>query len=168
MDIPVIEPIEVEKETKPETSKKSYDVEEILKIAKSPVVSIPNEKKSLDDEYLSVKPLDKVNDGETLDTEFDEQEIVEEMITRLTKRLEAIKERQSKYEDEKRKLQEDEDFVNDLIESSNAKKDELDRFEKELDNKEKELDEKKRELDKKINDVLPFANAIMKAEKEEA
>lgn len=168
MDIPVVEPIEVEKETKPETSKKSYDVEEILKIAKSPVVSIPNEKKSLDDEYLSVKPLDRIQDGETLDAEFDEQEIVEEMINRLTKRLEAIKERQSKYEDEERKLQEDEDFVNDLIESSNAKKEELDRFEKELDNKEKELDEKKRELDKKINDVLPFANAIMKAEKEEA
>lgn len=168
MNIPVIEPIEVEKEAKPEVSKKSYDVEEILKIAKSPVVSIPNEKKSLDDEYLSVKPLDRIQDGETLDAEFDEQEIVEEMINRLTKRLEAIKERQSKYEDEERKLQEDEDFVNDLIESSNAKKEELDRFEKELDNKEKELDEKKRELDKKINDVLPFANAIMKAEKEEA
>ena len=168
MDIPVVEPIEVEKETKPETSKKSYDVEEILKIAKSPVVSIPNEKKNLDDEYLSVKPLDRIQDGETLNAEFDEQEIVEEMINRLTKRLEAIKERQSKYEDEERKLQEDEYFVNDLIESSNAKKEELDRFEKELDNKEKELDEKKRELDKKINDVLPFANAIMKAEKEEA
>lgn len=168
MDIPVVEPIEVEKEAKPEVSKKSYDVEEILKIAKSPVVSIPNEKKNLDDEYLSVKPLDRIQDGETLDAELDEQEIVEEMINRLTKRLEAIKERQSKYEDEERKLQEDEDFVNDLIESSNAKKEELDRFEKELDNKEKELNEKKRELDKKINDVLPFANAIMKAEKEEA
>lgn len=168
MDIPQVKPIEIDEEKKTDSSKKTYDVEEILKIAKSPVISMPEVTKETGEEYLSVKPLDKVQENEMLDNEFDEQEIVEEMINRLTKRLQAIKDRQNKYDDEKRKLQEDEDFVNDLIESSNAKKEELDNFEKELDVKEKELDKKKKELDKKINDVLPFADAIMKSDNEEA
>ena len=38
------------------------------------------------------------------------------------------------------------------------------KFENELNEKEEELKRKKKELDKKINDVLPFADAIMKTE----
>ena len=90
------------------------------------------------------------------------------MIKRLTKRLSLINERQEKYYEEKRKLQEDESFVNDLIESSNRKRKELDDLEEELNNKEEEIKEKQKELDKKINDVMPFANAIMKTNDEEA
>ena len=96
------------------------------------------------------------------------EEIVKEMISRLNNRLSIIKERQKKYDNEKKKIEDDEKFVNDLIETSNVKKEELDKFEKELDDKEEELARKKKELDKKINDVLPFANAIMKSENEEA
>ena len=45
-----------------------------------------------------------------------------------------------------------------------VRKEELDKFESELDAKEKELDERQKELDKKINDVMPFANAVLKSE----
>ena len=86
------------------------------------------------------------------------------MINRFTKRLDQIDQRKAKYEEETNKLKEDEAFVNDLIKSSKQKKEELDAFEKELDEKEKELDEKQKELDKKINDIMPFANAVLKSE----
>lgn len=164
MDIPPIAPIEIVEEKNVDDIKKPYDVEEILKIAKSPVVTMPVPEKK--NEYLSVSPIVSMEESDTFDSEFDEKEIVEEMIARLTKRLASINERQEKYNEEKRKLEDDENFVNDLISSSNAKKEELDKFEEELNNKEKEIEEKQRDLDKKINDVLPFADAIMKSEKE--
>lgn len=167
MGIPPIAPIEIVEDKKEEV-KKTYDVEEILKIAKSPVVTMPVEEKKSENEYLSVTPITTKEENDTFDSEFDEKEIVEEMIARLTKRLEAINERQEKYEEEKRKLEDDESFVNDLINSSNTKREELDRFEEELNNKEKEIEEKQRELDKKINDVMPFADAVMKSSSEEA
>lgn len=160
-----IAPIEVKEEEK-ETPKRPYDVEEILKIAKSPVVSVPLEKEETDDGYVNVEPINKEDEKDTFDAEFNEREIVEEMIRRLTKRLEEIDERKSKYDEEKAKLEEDEAFVNDLIESSKVKKDELDKFEQELNDKEKELDEKQSDLDKKINDIMPFANAVLNSEKE--
>ncbi len=168
MDIPSIAPIEITDKNKEEEVKKTYDVEEILKIAKSPVASLPIEEKKNDSDYLSVAPISVKEESDVIDSEFDEKEIVEEMIARLSKRLDLINERQKKYEEEKQKLEEDESFVNDLINSSNAKKEELDKFEEELNNKEKEIEEKQKELDKKINDVLPFADAIMKTEHEEA
>ena len=160
-----IAPIEVKEEEK-ETPKRPYDVEEILKIAKSPVVSVPLEKEEKDDGYVNVEPINKEDEKDTFDAEFNEREIVEEMIRRLTKRLEEIDERKSKYDEEKAKLEEDKAFVNDLIESSKVKKDELDKFEQELNDKEKELDEKQSDLDKKINDIMPFANAVLNSEKE--
>lgn len=161
LDIPPIKPIEINEEPLRE-AKRQYDVEEILKIAKSPIVSGNS---NLDNGmYKSVEPIKKEEDKDSLISEFDEKEIVEEMILRLTKRLESITERQKKYNEEKEKLESDEAFINDLINSSNAKKEELDNFESELNNKEKELNEKQKELDKKINDVLPFANAIMNQE----
>ena len=89
------------------------------------------------------------------------------MIKRLTKRLEAINERQAAYDEEKSKIEDDEVFVNNLIENSNNKKLELDKFEEDLNNKEKEIKQKQEDLNKKLNDVLPFANAIMKEEKKE-
>ncbi len=151
-----------------EPAKRPYDVEEILKIAKSPIVTIPEVKKedtvSEKDEYVPISPIIEEKETETMESEFNEKEIVEEMIRRLTNRLNDINERTSKYEDEKKKMEEDEAFVNDLIKSSNDKKEELDRFESELDEKEKELDERQKELDKKINDVMPFANAVLKSE----
>ena len=172
-DIPTIPEINNAKpvtpvEIKEEPSKRPYDVEEILKIAKSPIVSMPEMKKeepiSTKDEYVPVSPITEEKETETMESEFNEKEIVEEMIRRLTNRLNDINERTSKYESEKEKLEEDEAFVNDLIKSSNEKKEELDKFESELDEKEKELDERQKELDKKINDVMPFANAVLKSE----
>lgn len=163
-DVKPVTPVEI----KEESSKRPYDVEEILKIAKSPIVSIPEIKKeepiSAKDEYVLVSPITEEKETETMESEFNEKEIVEEMIRRLTNRLNDINERTSKYESEKEKLEEDESFVNDLIKSSNDKKEELDKFESELDAKEKELDERQKELDKKINDVMPFANAVLKSE----
>ena len=151
-----------------ELTKRPYDVEEILKIAKSPIVTIPEVKKedtvSEKNEYVPISPIIEEKETETMESEFNEKEIVEEMIRRLTNRLNDINERTSKYENEKKKMEEDEAFVNDLIKSSNDKKEELDRFESELDEKEKELDERQKELDKKINDVMPFANAVLKSE----
>ena len=163
-DVKPVTPVEI----KEEPSKRPYDVEEILKIAKSPIVSMPEMKKeepiSTKDEYVLVSPITEEKETETMESEFNEKEIVEEMIRRLTNRLNDINERTSKYESEKEKLEEDESFVNDLIKSSNDKKEELDKFESELDAKEKELDERQKELDKKINDVMPFANAVLKTE----
>lgn len=163
-DVKPVTPVEI----KEEPSKRPYDVEEILKIAKSPIVSMPEMKKeepiSTKDEYVLVSPITEEKETETMESEFNEKEIVEEMIRRLTNRLNDINERTSKYESEKEKLEEDESFVNDLIRSSNDKKEELDKFESELDAKEKELDERQKELDKKINDVMPFANAVLKSE----
>ena len=177
LEIPTIPEVEdilpTKKETVEETkneevSKRPYDVEEILKIAKSPIVSMPEMKKeepiSTKDEYVPVSPITQEKETETMESEFNEKEIVEEMIRRLTNRLNDINERTSKYESEKEKLEEDESFVNDLIKSSNDKKEELDKFESELDAKEKELNERQKELDKKINDVMPFANAVLKSE----
>lgn len=169
MEVKPIAPIEIkeEKEVPKETPKRSYDVEEILKIAKSPIVAVPEKVDSVkNNSYVNVAPIVNEKEQETMDAEYNEREVVEEMIRRLTNRLEAIDERREKYEEEKGKLEEDEAFVNDLIESSKTKKDELDKFEQELDDKEKELDEKQKELDKKINDVMPFATAVLNTEKE--
>lgn len=168
-DVMPVTPVEMKEDKKSEEpSKRPYDVEEILKIAKSPIVSMPEIKKeepiSTKDEYVPVSPITEEKETETMESEFNEKEIVEEMIRRLTNRLNDINERTSKYESEKEKLEEDESFVNDLIKSSNEKKEELDKFESELDEKEKELNERQKELDKKINDVMPFANAVLKSE----
>ena len=168
MEIPSIAPIEIKEEPVTGQTKKLYDVEEILKIAKSPIVSIPKEEVKETNDYLTVDFIKPEEEKEIFNSEFDEKEIVEEMINRLTKRLQAINERQEKYNAEKNKLEEDEAFVNDLIESANNKKEELDRFEKELDEKEIEIKEKQKDLDRKLNDVLPFANAIMKEDNKEA
>lgn len=168
MDIPSIAPIEIVEQPVTEQTRKLYDVDEILKIAKSPIVTMPQNEKNSSSDYLSVDLIKKEEEKELFNAEFDEKEIVEEMISRLTKRLQAINERQEMYDEEKNKLEEDEAFVNDLIESANNKRLELDKFEKELDAKEKEIEEKQKELDKKLNDVLPFANAIMKDDKKEA
>lgn len=168
LDVDKVEPIVISEdkyEKKSNEVKKPYDVEEILKIAKSPIVTMNNDKK---EDFVSVSPIKDEVTSELSDSEFDEEEIVKEMISRLNNRLSIIKERQKKYDNEKKKIEDDEKFVNDLIETSNVKKEELDKFEKELDDKEEELARKKKELDKKINDVLPFANAIMKSENEEA
>lgn len=146
-------------------TKKPYDVEEILKIAKSPIVTMDSDKK---EEFANVSPIKNEDSSDLSESEFDEEEIVKEMISRLNNRLSIIKERQKKYDSEKQKLEEDEKFVNDLIETSNEKREQLDKFENELNEKEEELKRKKKELDKKINDVLPFADAIMKTENQEA
>lgn len=159
-------PVEVKDEAKEliVPSKHNYDVDEILKIAKSPVVSDENIKDEKENKYVRVKRIKQEKENETEVTEYNEREIVEEMISRLTRRLKAIDERKEKYEAEKAKVEEDENFVNDLIISSDEKNRELNEFEIELNNKEKELDKKQKELDKRINDVMPFANAVLKQE----
>lgn len=171
MPVSPVAPIEIAEDSKPEkveVPKKSYDVEEILKIAKSPVVSIKTpEPDNESNDYVSVSKIREEAEYEPLDGDVNEREIVEEMIKRLTKRLETIDARQAKYDEEKAQLEADEAFVNDLIESSDSKRDELDKFEAELNEKERELADKKKELDKRLNDVLPFANAVLKSENEE-
>lgn len=171
MNVEPISPIEVAEEpvdeTSKETFKKPYDVEEILKIAKSPIVAVPEVKETIEkDNYVNVEPIINEKETDTMEAEYSERDIVEEMIRRLTKRLEEIDERRESYKEEKTKLEEDEEFVNDLIESSNAKREDLDKFEQELNDKEEELNNKQKELEKKINDVMPFANAVLNSEKE--
>lgn len=171
MNVEPISPIEFTEEQVNETSKeafkKPYDVEEILKIAKSPIVAVPEVKETIEkDDYVNVEPIINEKETDTMEAEYSERDIVEEMIRRLTKRLEQIDERRESYKEEKTKLEEDEAFVNDLIESSNAKREDLDKFEQELNDKEEELNNKQKELEKKINDVMPFANAVLNSEKE--
>ena len=174
VEITPVAPIEVvasepeEIETKlSEEPKHEYGVDEILKIAKSPILEMPEKvEKKNDDSYISIEPITIEKESDTMDTEYDEVEIVNEMIRRLQERLVKINERKEKYESENEKLEEDEAFVNDLIESSKLKKEELDRFEEELNAKEEELNKKQKELDKKISDVMPFAKAVLNTEKE--
>lgn len=144
-------------------AKKKYDIEEILKIAKSPVAAIDN---NYEEKVIEPVLTESVKEPETFEIEFNEREIVEEMIRRFTKRLEEIDHRQEKYDEGNKLLEEDEAFVNDLINSAEEKKSELDSFEDELNAKEEELNRKEEELEKKINNVLPFANAVLENEKE--
>ena len=171
MNVEPISPIEFTEEQvnemPKEVTKKPYDVEEILKIAKSPIVAMPEIKETIKkDDYVNVEPIINEKETDTMEAEYSERDIIEEMIRRLTKRLEEIDERKESYKEEKAKLEEDEAFVNDLIESSNTKREDLDKFEQELNDKEEELNNKQKELEKKINDVMPFANAVLNSEKE--
>ena len=168
--LPSIKKKEEAKEKKEETvsAKKSYDVEEILKIAKSPVVAdiptLKEEKKEETQTYDSVKPISIENDVKD-DVTFDEKQIVEEMIRRLSSRLKEIDSRETKCKEEEEAVSEDEAFVNDLIDSADKKKVELDEFEKSLDDKEAELKEKEKELKSKIDSIMPFANAVLENDK---
>lgn len=146
-----------------DSTKKLYDVEEILKIAKSPVVSMPEEVKEKD--FIGVKHNNDREDLETLNNVFNEKEIVEEMIKRLQNRLDVINQKETRLIEEKTQLEEDENFVNDLIVSSNDKKQELDKFENSLNSKEEELKNKEKDLNEKINNIMPFANAVLNADK---
>lgn len=161
MNIEPIAPIEV-KEEKIESNDKpkySYDVEEILKIAKSPVASIGQDSlgKKLD-------VSDKKNNLSGIEIEFNEHEVVEEMIRRLSNRLKDIDNRQANLDEAKIKNESDEKFVNDLIKNAESKNKELNEFEKSLDEKEKELNDKQKELEEKIRNVMPFANAVLNTE----
>lgn len=167
--LPSIKKKEEAKEKKEDnvSAKKSYDVEEILKIAKSPVVAdVPEvkEEKKETKLYDSVKPISIVNDVKD-DVTFDEKQIVEEMIRRLSNRLKEIDSRETKCKEEEEAVSEDEAFVNDLIDSADKKKVELDEFEKSLDDKEAELKEKEKELKSKIDSIMPFANAVLENDK---
>ena len=176
MEYTPIKPIEVtenpkeeapREEVKVDIPKHSYNVDEILKIAKSPILDMPSVKKEEvkeQDSYVNVNKIEIKNEDSIIESEYDEEEIVREMINRLTNRLNLIRERKKSYEDSKNKLEEDERFVNDLIESSKTKKQELDRFEQELNEKEEYLNNKQKELDKKINDIMPFANKVLESE----
>ena len=170
LDIPEVKLEEPEIKEEPTTPiapvTQQYDVEEILKRAKSPIVSIPNEPKK-EELYEKVEKLEKVQETELDNTEFNEKEIVMEMIRRLNNRLDEINAREEEYNEAKKKLDDDENFVNDLIESSNNKKKDLDAFEQELNDKEKELENKEKDLEKKLNDILPFANAVMKNDRKD-
>lgn len=161
MDIEPIAPIEVkeEKSLVSEKPKHSYDVEEILKIAKSPVVSI-----SQDNLNKKEDAVDKRSSLSSIEAEFNEHEVVEEMIRRLSNRLKDIDNRQANLDEAKVKNESDEKFVNDLIKNAEAKNEELNEFEKSLNEKEKELDEKQKELEEKIRNVMPFANAVLNTE----
>lgn len=161
MDIEPIAPIEVkeEKSLVSEKPKHSYDVEEILKIAKSPVVSI-----SQDNLNKKEDAVDKRSSLSSIEAEFNEHEVVEEMIRRLSNRLKDIDNRHANLDEAKVKNESDEKFVNDLIKNAEAKNEELNEFEKSLNEKEKELDEKQKELEEKIRNVMPFANAVLNTE----
>ena len=156
-----------DEETPDESSSiKTYDVEEILKRAKSPVVSMEYSKPSENtDNYVQVKPIEKNDTLSIVNNDFNEKEIVEEMIRRLQKRLAEINEKEEILEQEQNQIEEDELFVNNLIKSTTDKKIELDNFENSLNEKEELLDAKQIELNDRINAVMPFANAVLENEK---
>ena len=162
---PTVEPAvsEPTKNVEPET-KKTYDVEEILKIAKSPVVSM--EPVASKDSSGIEKIIDLNDTEESMVLEYNEHELVEEIINRFKRRLELIDKRQESYDNEKKLAENDEAFVKDLIESAEKKSKELDKFEEELEAKARELDMKEKELKTKINNVLPFANAVLENDRE--
>lgn len=159
LDTEPIKPIELSDDK--DGSKRSYDIDEILKIAKSPILDMPESKNEKG--FVNVEPI-SFKKEETIDSEYDEGEIVGEMINRLKARLDAINKRKNAILEEREKIEEDEVFVNDLIESSRRKKEELDKFELELDEKSKELDQKQEDLEEKIKSVMPFANALLNQE----
>lgn len=161
MEVPKEEPIAVDKDLK-----KQYDVEEILKIAKSPVVSMPSDEEMRNNSFTAVEPIIKAEEKDNIIDKYNEDEIASELINRLTCRLDAIKEKQQKLDNDEKRLDDDEAFVNSLIDNSNKKQLELDEIEKELNKKKEELKAKEEELNRKINDVLPFANAVMNVQKE--
>lgn len=161
LEVPKEEPITVDKDLK-----KQYDVEEILKIAKSPVVSMPSDEEMRNNSFTAVEPIIKSEEKDNIIDKYNEDEIASELINRLTYRLDAIKEKQQKLDNDEKRLDDDEAFVNSLIDNSNKKQLELDEIEKELNKKKEELKAKEEELNRKINDVLPFANAVMNVQKE--
>ena len=161
MEVPKEEPIAVDKDLK-----KQYDVEEILKIAKSPVVSMPSDEEMRNNSFTVVEPIIKAEEKDNIIDKYNEDEIASELINRLTYRLDTIKEKQQKLDNDEKRLDDDEAFVNSLIDNSNKKQLELDEIEKELNKKKEELKAKEEELNRKINDVLPFANAVMNVQKE--
>ena len=148
---------------------KPMDVEEILKIAKSPIVTMnqPSEPKEVMPSSNGYEKLDVIipEKKEKLDDDFNEREMVEEMIRRLSARLELIDQRQKAYDAQEEKIAEDENFVNNLIVNADKKHDELNDFENRLDEKQKELEQKQKELNEKLNSVLPFANAVLENDK---
>jgi septal ring factor EnvC (AmiA/AmiB activator) len=97
--------------------------------------------------------------------DFNEKEIVEEMIRRLQKRLDEINSREEALEAEQNQIEEDELFVNNLIKTTADKKAELDAFEAGLNKKTENLERKEIELNDRINAVMPFANAVLENEK---
>ena len=151
LEVPKEEPITVDKDLK-----KQYDVEEILKIAKSPVVSMPSDEEMRNNSFTAVEPIIKSEEKDNIIDKYNEDEIASELINRLTYRLDAIKEKQQKLDNDEKRLDDDEAFVNSLIDNSNKKQLELDEIEKELNKKKEELKAKEEELNRKINDVLPF------------
>lgn len=155
---PVLPSVRKKEEGKTEVVSESYDIDKILEIAKNPVSS---ENK---DAYKDISPISIEEDKYT--SSVDEKQVVEEMIKRLVARLNEINKREATCDEEEEQIKEDETFVNDLIESAAKKKEELDEFERELDEKEKEINTKQAELDEKINNIMPFANAVLESEKE--
>ncbi len=155
---PVLPSVRKKEEKKDVVVPETYDIDKILEIAKTPVIT---EKK---DDYKEISPI-RVEEDNYI-SPVDEKQVVEEMIKRLVSRLNEINKREATYDEEEEQIKEDEAFVNDLIESATKKKQELDDFEKELDEKEAEINSKQAELDKKINNIMPFANAVLENEKE--
>lgn len=148
------------------STKKTYDVEEILKRAKSPVVTMEYVKPVENvDNYVHVKPIENNDSLSLVNNDFNEKEIVEEMISRLQKRLAEINAKEESLEVEKNQIEEDELFVNNLIKTTADKKAELDAFEAGLNKKTEMLDKKQIELNDRINAVMPFANAVLESEK---
>lgn len=148
------------------STKKTYDVEEILKRAKSPVVTMEYVKPVENaDNYVPVKPIESSDSLSLVNNDFNEKEIVQEMITRLQKRLAEISAKEEALEVEKSQIEEDELFVNNLIKTTADKKAELDAFEAGLNKKSENLDKKQIELNDRISAVMPFANAVLEIEK---
>ncbi len=160
------EPVIEDTLTEPSTAKKTYDVEEILKRAKSPVVTMEYVKPVENvDKYVSVKPIENNDTLSLVNNDFNEKEIVQEMINRLQRRLAEINAKEEALEVEKNQIEEDELFVNNLIKTTADKKAELDAFEAGLNKKTENLDKKQVELNDRINTVMPFANAVLESEK---
>ncbi len=107
----------------------------------------------------SISTLDKVE-------EIKIDDLLNAMIERLTKRFNEIKNREELIKIETERLTEDEDFLKELLDSTDKKAIYLENQEKLLREKDIELKEKEKSLEEKLNKIMPFAKAVLKTGEE--
>ncbi len=175
------EPLPVVEEPLPIIEEQKVEIEEIPKpIIEEEPLEIKEEKPifksnaNIDDIFELTKPKSPSNTisipkSDILSKEeiqVDEDELVNAMIDRLTKRLDKVNEKEKAIEEEKVRIVEDEKFLEELVESTDKKALALEEKEKQLREKDIELKEKEKTLSEKLNSILPFANAVLKSGKE--
>lgn len=143
----------------------SSNVDQIFELTKPQYnVSSPDVKMTpvFKDDYVSkvikAEPETKI--------ELNEKELVSEMIRRLSLKLEELEEKDIKCNIEETQLEEDEKYLEELIKNTQEKEKNYLNFKKELEDKQKDLIETEKQLKVKLDSLMPFANAVLKSEKE--